>query len=136
MNEKVCSFFVISGYLMTSILAKSPNQSLLEFYSRRIKRIFPTCLLVIAVFTGIGVFWLLPSHFEYLKAEALWSALFINNFSTMFSEKQYFELVSFSFTSGAAADWSSKYFRFRASNSSSTLGPSESKSSFISSLHF
>jgi peptidoglycan/LPS O-acetylase OafA/YrhL len=51
-------FFVISGFLITSILHKSLARgqfTLLGFYSRRIKRIFPALILVlaaIAVFVG------------------------------------------------------------------------------------
>ena len=88
---------MISGYLMTFIVAR--QTSTIQFYSRRIKRIFPTCLLVLGASLVAGLFVLLPSDFAFLKTEALWSAFFINNFSTMFSEKQYFELVSFGFLS-------------------------------------
>lgn len=47
-------FFVISGYLITAILLRSMDQgnySITDFYIRRIKRIFPALLLVIAATT-------------------------------------------------------------------------------------
>ena len=78
---------------MTLILAK-PNQSLFTFYCRRIKRIFPTCLLIIALTLGIGSLILLPSHFAFLQKEAIWASTFVNNFSSMVSRKHYFELVT------------------------------------------
>tara|TARA_R100000322_G_scaffold99519_6_gene62979 strand:- start:5045 stop:5296 length:252 start_codon:yes stop_codon:yes gene_type:complete len=40
-------FFVISGYLITGIIGEEIRQqrfSVLHFYERRIKRIFPRCL--------------------------------------------------------------------------------------------
>ena len=43
-------FFVISGYLITSIILKSQAKgefNLIEFYSRRIKLIFPALLVVL-----------------------------------------------------------------------------------------
>ncbi len=43
-------FFVISGYLITSIIFKGLSEnkfSLLDFYSRRIKRIFPSLITVL-----------------------------------------------------------------------------------------
>ncbi|MFP3367460.1 acyltransferase family protein, partial [Pseudoalteromonas sp. SIMBA_148] len=52
-------FFVISGYLITDIIEKqisNNNFSYFEFYSRRIKRLFPA-LLAVLVF-GLSVAWL------------------------------------------------------------------------------
>ena len=43
-------FFVISGYLISDIIlakALDNNFSYMDFYSRRIKRIYPTLLLVL-----------------------------------------------------------------------------------------
>ena len=50
-------FFVISGYLISSILFQSLNNnqfSIFDFYSRRIRRIFPALILVL--------FWLVRSY--------------------------------------------------------------------------
>ncbi len=43
-------FFVISGYLISSIIIKQTNNnkfSYIDFYSRRIKRIYPALIVVL-----------------------------------------------------------------------------------------
>ena len=59
-------FFVISGYLITQIIASqiSSNQfSFIEFYSRRIRRIFPALILVFIAVYALGWFVMLPGEF-------------------------------------------------------------------------
>ena len=59
-------FFVISGYLITTIILSSLKYgdfSYGEFYARRIRRIFPALILVILFSILIG-YWILLSH-EY-----------------------------------------------------------------------
>jgi peptidoglycan/LPS O-acetylase OafA/YrhL len=51
-------FFVISGYLITSILLREPG--LAEFYARRARRILPAAFLVVLVTLALS-FLLLPS---------------------------------------------------------------------------
>ena len=51
-------FFVISGYLITSIILVSIESSgflLREFYSRRIKQLFPALITVLLFSFGLGV---------------------------------------------------------------------------------
>ena len=53
-------FFVISGYLITSLIFKdlyNNNFSIIEFYIRRIRRIIPVLLFVIIVFIPIAYFF-------------------------------------------------------------------------------
>src|SRR4051794_30617718 len=62
-------FFVISGFLISSILYGSLEGrrfSFVEFYSRRIRRIFPALVVVLTVVFAVGWFWLLPDEFEQL----------------------------------------------------------------------
>jgi peptidoglycan/LPS O-acetylase OafA/YrhL len=50
-------FFVISGYLISSIIFRSLDRgsfSFWDFYSRRIKRIFPALALVLAACFAVG----------------------------------------------------------------------------------
>lgn len=75
-------FFVISGYLITDIIEKqisNNNFSYFEFYSRRIKRLFPA-LLAVLVF-GLSVAWLFffPSELLDIAKHILASSLFIEN---------------------------------------------------------
>ena len=61
-------FFVISGYLITSIIflsIESNDFSLREFYSRRIKPLFPALITVLLFVFGLG--WLVLFPEEYLN---------------------------------------------------------------------
>ena len=76
-------FFVISGYLITSLILKdysSPEGfSIVQFWERRVRRIFPALLVVIAATLVAGWFLLLPSHFEKLGASVQAQAAFAGN---------------------------------------------------------
>jgi peptidoglycan/LPS O-acetylase OafA/YrhL len=58
-------FFVISGYLISSIvfteIAES-RYSVIGFYERRIRRIFPALFAMLAVFTVFALIYLLPAE--------------------------------------------------------------------------
>lgn len=72
-------FFVISGYLITSILIKQLNNnnfSFVDFYQRRIKRILPSLLVVILSALIIGWLVLFPSEFKQLGSHAF-SSIFL-----------------------------------------------------------
>lgn len=56
-------FFVISGYLITSIILRghaSGTFSLLQFYERRARRILPALFLVLACCLPFAWYWMLP----------------------------------------------------------------------------
>lgn len=67
-------FFVISGFLITSIIARdledrSRQFSLRDFYERRIRRIFPALFSVLAVSSALAVVVLLPRDLnDYAKS--------------------------------------------------------------------
>jgi peptidoglycan/LPS O-acetylase OafA/YrhL len=77
-------FFVISGYLITSILLKelfaSGSISFSEFYKRRIRRILPALLLVKLVSLPFAWMFLLPSSFLDFSKSILYSLGFSSNF--------------------------------------------------------
>jgi peptidoglycan/LPS O-acetylase OafA/YrhL len=76
-------FFVISGYLITSIIARELDAgtfSLLSFYERRIRRIFPALLVVIAACLAVGAWRLTPLHYNGLAESALAAIGFHSNF--------------------------------------------------------
>ena len=62
-------FFVISGYLITTILLNEHQAggiSILRFYERRIRRILPALFLVMLVSIPFAWMWMLPKQFvEY-----------------------------------------------------------------------
>lgn len=76
-------FFVISGFLITTIIVKQINAntfSLLNFYSRRVKRLMPAVLSVIVVTLIASFFLLTPDKYEELAKTAIISTLFSVNF--------------------------------------------------------
>ncbi len=85
-------FFVISGFLISNILLKEMVQkkfSLIDFYTRRIKRIFPALLLVLIACLLYGWLLLLPNEFAQLGKHILSATGFITNF-TLYQEIGYF----------------------------------------------
>ncbi|WP_104193287.1 acyltransferase family protein [Cryobacterium sp. Y82] len=76
-------FFVISGFLITSLLlkehARTGRISLVDFYRRRIRRILPVSLLVLVVTVAVG-FLVLPSARALSTLwDGIYSALFVAN---------------------------------------------------------
>ncbi|GAB3629061.1 O-acetyltransferase OatA [Pandoraea terrae] len=89
-------FFVISGYLITKIIAsemRSHRFSFKAFYVRRIRRILPVFLLVVAVTLVVGRILLLPEDYLSLLASIRSALLFAANIHFA-RERNYFDLAS------------------------------------------
>lgn len=75
-------FFVISGYLITSILVKDLDEgrfSILAFYERRARRILPALFLVIAVTVPFAVLWMIDRDLSNLGRSMMSVAVFVSN---------------------------------------------------------
>jgi peptidoglycan/LPS O-acetylase OafA/YrhL len=75
-------FFVISGFLITSIInndLKNLNFSFFGFYERRIRRIIPLVFFIMFVSIFLGYFFMLPDDFENLNQSVIATLLFSNN---------------------------------------------------------
>jgi peptidoglycan/LPS O-acetylase OafA/YrhL len=75
-------FFVISGFLITLIIARETQVgtfSFRRFYARRIRRIFPALFVTLAVSLLFGMLFLYPSELSSLSAQALSAAAFVAN---------------------------------------------------------
>ena len=86
-------FFVISGYLISSIIIsdlKDKSFSFLDFYIRRIKRIFPALILILISCYIFGWFALFPIEFKQLGKHIAGSASFIPNL-ILWNEAGYFD---------------------------------------------
>ena len=86
-------FFVISGYLISSIIfqgLRDKSFSFSDFYARRIRRIFPALILVMSSLLLLGWFYLLPEEYEQLGKHTTAGAAFIENF-VLRKESGYFD---------------------------------------------
>jgi peptidoglycan/LPS O-acetylase OafA/YrhL len=89
-------FFVISGYLITSLIYTelcAGRFELLRFYERRIRRIFPALVLVVASSAVVSYFVLLPQDHLRFSQSVVAVVLFVSNIF-FWQESGYFETAS------------------------------------------
>jgi peptidoglycan/LPS O-acetylase OafA/YrhL len=75
-------FFVISGYLITRIIAKGLSErtfTIIGFYDRRIRRILPALWVLLLVCLPVSWWLMLPRDVEAMAKSALWSILAMAN---------------------------------------------------------
>ena len=85
-------FFVISGFLITSIIIddlKSNSFSLARFYERRARRILPALFFVMATCIPFGWMWMQPGQLIDFSESLIAVSLFVSNF-LFWSESGYF----------------------------------------------
>ena len=89
-------FFVISGYLITSILINEINSdkfSIINFYERRARRILPALFLVMLVSAPFAWFWLIPA--DMLDFAQSYSAISVFSSNLLFwKESGYFDVAT------------------------------------------
>ena len=86
-------FFVVSGFLITSLIVKDLENGMFtlgNFWERRARRIMPAMLVVVFATLIAGWFLLLPSDYASLGRSAAWQALSGANFHFWFNTG-YFE---------------------------------------------
>lgn len=89
-------FFVISGYLITSIIyrdAELNNFSYLTFYKKRALRIFPALIVVLAACLIYGWFFLFQGEYKILGKHVFGGSFFVSNIILIF-ETGYFDSSS------------------------------------------
>ncbi len=75
-------FFVISGFLISRIILtqiKTGRFGLLDFYARRVRRIFPALAVVLLVTYALGWLLLMPQDFALLGDNIVAGAAFVSN---------------------------------------------------------
>lgn len=89
-------FFVISGFLISTIIFDNFDKrsfSYLEFYSRRIKRIFPALILILISTYILGWYLLLPDEYKKLGLHTFAGTGFFSNLA-LWNEAGYFDAAS------------------------------------------
>jgi peptidoglycan/LPS O-acetylase OafA/YrhL len=89
-------FFVISGYLITSIIYKEnkiKKFSLINFYIRRIRRLLPALLVVLFVSLIFSYFLFLPVEFKSYLDSIISSLFFYSNFYFHYSGQAYGQAI-------------------------------------------
>jgi peptidoglycan/LPS O-acetylase OafA/YrhL len=87
-------FFVISGYLIAGLIygeMRDGRFSILEFYERRVRRIFPALFLVLMACTVAAAFLFFPSDFSRYAKSLFATAFFASNIE-FWRELGYFDI--------------------------------------------
>ena len=87
-------FFVISGYLITSLIRADLEQGtfqLTEFYERRARRILPALFLVTIVSSVWASLWLIPTHMQEFSESLIAVLTFVSNIF-FWSQSGYFAI--------------------------------------------
>ncbi|MFM7826510.1 MAG: acyltransferase family protein, partial [Acidimicrobiaceae bacterium] len=88
-------FFVVSGFLITSLLVRefdTTNKiSLTNFYARRVRRLLPASLVVVIGTLVISKIWLEPLRLNDLTQDARAAALFATNIVFAVRESDYLQ---------------------------------------------
>jgi peptidoglycan/LPS O-acetylase OafA/YrhL len=86
-------FFVISGFLISSILFTEISEhrfTFTTFYGRRIRRIFPALAVCVAAVLAYGFICLMPSELALLGKHVFFGVCFLSNIA-LWSESGYFD---------------------------------------------
>lgn len=89
-------FFIISGYLITTIIVTDLEQgrfTLLDFYERRARRILPALFLVMSASMPMAWMWLLPSDMKDFSESLAAVAIFASNI-LFWHESGYFDAAA------------------------------------------
>jgi peptidoglycan/LPS O-acetylase OafA/YrhL len=89
-------FFVISGFLISTVISDGLDRnrfSFVDFYARRIRRIFPALIVVLITVCVAGWFMLLAVEYYQLSKHVVAGAGFISNFM-FWRESGYFDTAA------------------------------------------
>jgi len=89
-------FFVLSGYLITSLLLAEHRETgtvaLAAFWGRRARRLFPALLSLMPAIALYGRCVANPAELASLRADALATLAYVANWRTILSHKSYWDL--------------------------------------------
>lgn len=89
-------FFVLSGYLITSLLIAEHETrgrlDLLAFWGRRLRRLLPAMLALVLYAAIYARFVALPSELASLRADMLSTLGYVSNWRAIFAKRSYWDL--------------------------------------------
>jgi peptidoglycan/LPS O-acetylase OafA/YrhL/lysophospholipase L1-like esterase len=104
----VDAFFVLSGFLITSLLLAEwrgdGRIALSAFWARRARRLLPALFLVLAAVAAYGAVIAAPAELAHLRSDGLSALGYVANWGQIFSHQSYFE--SFAAPSPLRHTWS------------------------------
>ena len=89
-------FFVLSGYLISTIIFKGLERNrfrFTDFYARRVKRIFPALIVVLVATLIAGWYLLIPADLKLLGKHTFAGSVFLSNFA-FWNEAGYFDATA------------------------------------------
>lgn len=89
-------FFVISGFLITSLILHEKQCgtfTLRSFYERRARRILPALFVVVLACLPLAYLWMMPDEMKAFGASVLAIVFFVSNF-VFYAESGYFDQAS------------------------------------------
>uniref|UniRef100_A0A1I7YRE3 Acyl_transf_3 domain-containing protein n=1 Tax=Steinernema glaseri TaxID=37863 RepID=A0A1I7YRE3_9BILA len=89
-------FFVLSGYLMSSIYGRSTTNffAILRFYEKRYIRLLPLYGLTIVFVIFYGYYVFTAVDYEQLFEDSRWALTLATNFKSLFDKSDYFTRVT------------------------------------------
>lgn len=91
-------FFVLSGFLITSLLLNERTRTggivLSTFWVRRARRLFPALLSLMPAIAAYGWYLAAPKDLASLRADAIATLAYVANWRAIFSHKSYWDLFA------------------------------------------
>ena len=90
-------FFVISGYLITSIIIhelETDNFSLVRFYERRCRRILPALFFVLFLSSFVSYYWMLPEQLAEFGQTLISIICLSSNIFFWWKDDSYFSKIA------------------------------------------
>jgi len=86
-------FFVVSGFLITSVIVDDLERgrfSIVDYYGRRARRILPALIVMVLAGLAVGAIILFPGDFQDLARSTAATALFLSNVWFWLDRQDYF----------------------------------------------